>query len=729
MATADVDELLAAAVRAVPGGVTRPGQVAMAHAVADAANAGEHLLVQAGTGTGKSLAYLVPALASGERAVVSTATIALQSQLVEHDLPRLVDAVEPVLGRRPTFALLKGRHNYLCLARLEAGTADEADALFDDGPQWLGAAGRLGQQVTRVREWATETDTGDRAELDPGVDDATWRQVSMPARECVGAQKCPYGEECYAEASRFRARQADIVVTNHSLLAADMLAGRHIVPEHALLVVDEAHELTDRVSSAAQAELTGDSVSRAARRLRSYVDVPVQEALEGAADGLAHALAAAPVGRLDGLPDALRDALVPLDAAGRSGLDSLGGISADDPEAVGRNQAKALLTVVVETAQRLLLQSGHDVAWVAEDDRLRRSLVVAPLSVAGALGTGLFRGRTVVATSATLALGGRFEVMARSLGLDPEHGRTPDTGDVRPDPVTVAASAVGAPATGVVTAGSASAGSASAAAGAASTSAAPPVGEGTSARWRAMDVGSPFEYPRQGILYVAARLPRPGASGLSEPAQAEFVSLVQAAGGRTLGLFSSRRAAGQAAEALRDATDLPVLLQGEDTLHHLVRRFREEPATCLLGVMSLWQGVDVPGDACQLVVIDRLPFPRPDEPLSSARAKAVDDAGGSGFMAVSVPMAAVRLAQGAGRLVRSASDRGVVAVLDSRLHSARYGDFIRRSLPPFWYTTSPDVVRAALARLREGAEARASGSREADAGGSADQPRGALTAG
>ncbi len=707
MATADVDELLAAAVGAVPGGVTRPGQVAMAHAVADAVGAGEHLLVQAGTGTGKSLAYLVPALASGERAVVSTATIALQSQLVEHDLPRLVDAVEPVLGRRPTYALLKGRHNYVCLARLDAGTAEEGDALFDDGPQWLGAAGRLGQQVTRVRDWATETDTGDRSELDPGVDDTTWRQVSMPARECVGAQKCPYGEECYAEASRARARQADIVVTNHSLLAADMLSGRHIVPDHALLVVDEAHELTDRVSSAAQAELTADSVSRAGRRLRSYVDADVQDALEGAADGLEQALLAAPVGRLDALPDGLRDALVSLDAAGRGGLDGLGGISADDPEAVGRNQAKALLTMVVETAQRLLLQSGYDVAWVAEDDRLRRSLVVAPLSVAAALGTGLFRGRTVVATSATLALGGRFDVMARSLGLDPEHGRTPDTGDVRPDPVVT--SAVGATARGVVTSGSAAAVSAGpgAAGPAASTVVTPAAGAGPPARWRAMDVGSPFEYPKQGILYVASRLPRPGASGLSEAAQTELVELVRAAGGRTLGLFSSRRAAAQAAEALRAATDLPVLLQGDDAIHHLVRRFREEPATCLLGVMSLWQGVDVPGDACQLVVIDRLPFPRPDEPLSSARAKAVDDAGGSGFMAVSVPMAAVRLAQGAGRLVRSASDRGVVAVLDSRLHAARYGDFVRRSLPPFWYTTAPEVVRAALARLREGAEARA----------------------
>ena len=707
----DVDKLLAAAVVAVPGGHVRPGQVAMAHAVAEAARSGEHLLVQAGTGTGKSLAYLVPALATGKRVVVSTATLALQSQLVDHDLPRLIASVEPLLGRRPSYAVLKGRHHYICLARLEGGTAEETDALFDDGPQWLGAAGRLGKQITRIREWSVNSDTGDRAELDPGVDDSAWRQVSMPARECIGASRCPFGDDCYAEASRARARQSDIVVTNHSLLAFDMLAGRHIIPEHALLVVDEAHELADRVTSAAQAELTPDGVSRVARRMRSYLDGHKQDDLEGAADLLDGAMASAPVGRLTSLPDSLRDALVSLDAAGRAALNTVGDISADDPEAVGRNQAKSLLTLVRDTAERLLRQSAYDVAWIAEDDRLRRCLVVAPLSVAAQLAGALFRGRTVVATSATLALGGRFEPIAKALGLSPEHGRTPESGDRRAPatPATVEAESVAPPST-VDVALAESGGKPPAPVATAVRPGTKPRprddaddeadDDAPDPRWRAMDVGSPFDYPKQGILYVAARLPRPGASGLSEPAGREFVELVQAAGGRTLGLFSSRRAATQAAEALRAATDLPVLLQGDDTIGLLVRRFRDDPQTCLLGVMSLWQGVDVPGDACQLVVIDRLPFPRPDEPLSAARSKAVDEAGGSGFMAVSVPVAAVRLAQGAGRLVRSLGDRGVVAVLDPRLHTARYGEFIRRTLPPFWYTTSPDVVRGALERLR-----------------------------
>jgi ATP-dependent DNA helicase DinG len=675
-AVQQTDALLAAAIGAVPSGVDRPGQRTMAHAVTQAAFTGEHLLVQAGTGTGKSLAYLVPALATGKRVVVSTATLALQAQLVNHDLPRLVEAVAPVLGRKPTFALLKGRHHYACLARLEAEGADEDEGLFEADTQWLGAQGKLAAQVMRVRDWALESDTGDRADLDPGVDDTAWRQVSMPARECVGAARCPYGDECFAEAARARARTADIVVTNHSLLAVDLLSGRHIVPEHALLVIDEAHELTERVTSAAQAELNAELVSRAGRRLRAFVDEALRDAVEGAADALERGLDEAQVGRLERLPEALHRPLILVESTTRAALDALGGeVSADDPDAVARNQARQTLTAVVDTAQRLLDQATHDVAWLAEDERRPRSLHVAPLSVSAALGNGLFRDRVVVAASATLALGGRFDIVARSWGLNVEHGRTPETGDVRsveppqpdeddPDKQP------------------------------------PPV-------WRALDVGSPFDYPKQGILYVAARLPRPGMSGLSDQAKQEFVELVEASGGRTLGLFSSRRAAQSAAEALRAATDIPVLLQGDDSIHLLMRRFREEPQTCLLGVASLWQGVDVPGDACHLVVIDRLPFPRPDEPLTAARSKAVDDSGGSGFMAVSVPAAAIRLAQGAGRLIRAAGDRGVVAVLDPRLQSARYGEFIRRTLPPFWYTTSPDVVRGALGRLREGAENRA----------------------
>ncbi|WP_407952002.1 ATP-dependent DNA helicase [Plantactinospora sonchi] len=691
--------MLTAAVGAVPGGAARPGQQQMATAIEQSVRSREHLLVQAGTGTGKSLAYLAPALTVDGPVVVSTATLALQSQLVDHDLPRLADAVEPVLGRRPTFAVLKGRHHYLCLARLENSTEDEPeDTLFDTptrgggGTKWLGEAGRLGKQIQRLRDWAMETATGDRDELDPGVDDQSWRLVSMPARECVGAARCPYGAECFAEASRARAREADVVVTNHSLLAVDMLAGRHIVPPHKLLIVDEAHELADRVSSAAQAELIPELIDRAARRTRPLVDPELAEGLVAAGDALAVGLTEAPAGRITGgLPAPLREACTLLDAATRGALEKIGDVKADDPDPVRKQQAKAVLDELSKTAQRLLEEADHDVAWVEKPEGPvgRRALVVAPLSVAGTLATHLYDERTVVATSATLALGGRFDTVARALGLE-----LPTSSPPAP---SAAASAMATKSRGTA-AGTAPSGAASRPAPAGAGDRPGPVDSGPG--WRSLDVGSPFDYARQGILYVAAHLPRPSASGLPAAAGEELLALVGALGGRTLGLFSSRRAALQAAELLRARTDLPILLQGEEALPLLVRRFREDRASCLFGVMSLWQGVDVPGDACQLVVIDRLPFPRPDEPLAAARAAAVDSAGGSGFASVSVPIAAVRLAQGVGRLIRSVQDKGVVAVLDSRLETARgYGAFLRRSLPPFWYTTRPDIARGALERL------------------------------
>ena len=642
----------------------------MAAAIEKAITNREHLLVQAGTGTGKSLAYLTPALLVDGPVVVSTATLALQNQLIAHDLPRLADAVEPVLGRRPTFAVLKGRHHYLCVAKMEHADEEEpTDTLFDDAPpRWLGEAGKLGKQIQRLQEWAEKTETGDRDELDPGVDDTAWRQVSMPARDCVGAARCPYGAECFAEASRARARDADIVVTNHSLLAVDMLAERNIVPPHKLLIVDEAHELADRVSSAAQAELTPDAVERAAKRSRPLITPAAAESLAAAADALTVGLAETPAGRLTGgLPPLLAQAVILLDTATRAALDTVGDIKNDDPDPVRKQQAKATLDDLSTTAQRLLEEADHDVAWVEKSDlgSGRRALVVAPLSVAGTLANNLYEDRTVVATSATLTLGGRFDTVARSLGL-------PTASVV---PAARAGSVGGA---GLV------------------ADAAPISGDG----WSSLDVGSPFDYPKQGILYVAAHLPRPAASGLPDAAGEELLRLVTALGGRTLGLFSSRKAATQAAELVRARTDLPVLLQGEEQLPLLVRRFREDRPSCLFGVMSLWQGVDVPGDACQLVVIDRLPFPRPDEPLAAARAAAVDAVGGSGFASVSVPIAAVRLAQGVGRLIRSTGDKGVVAVLDSRLETARgYGAFLRKSLPPFWYTTRQDAALGALQRL------------------------------
>jgi ATP-dependent DNA helicase DinG len=647
-----VADLLAAAVAAV-GGAHRPGQLQMAEAVAEAIGKREHLLVQAGTGTGKSLAYLVPgvvhALEQDEPVIVATATLALQAQLVDRDLPALVEAVEPLVERRPTFAILKGRHHYLCRYRLDHGAADEAEGLFATGS--MSPATDLERQTVRVREWAEKTSTGDRDELDPGVDNRVWTAVSVTSRECLGASKCPLAADCFAEQARERAMQADIVVTNHAMLAIDALENVQVLPEHDVVIVDEGHELADRVTGAATGELSPSAVDRAARRAMRHATVEVAESFQQAGFDLAAVLAAMDDGRLDVLPDDLALALAVLRDSARSLVADLGedgggaGAGGADPDAdAGRRQARASVEELLEVADRLIAHVEADVAWLEVTDRRGPVLHIAPLDVAPLLRTGLFGGRTVVLTSATLQLGGSFDAAARSVGLF-----------------------VG--------------------------------GEDGAPAWRGIDVGSPFDYPRQGILYVARHLPAPGPSGPSEAALDELAELVTAAGGRTLGLFSSRRAAETAAAALRGRVDFPVLCQGDDTMALLVRRFRAEDRTCLFGTLSLWQGVDVPGPACQLVVIDRIPFPRPDDPLASARQRAVNRAGGNGFMSVAATQAALKLAQGAGRLIRSQGDRGVVAVLDSRLATARYASFLRTSMPPLWWTTDREVVRRSLAAI------------------------------
>ncbi len=662
---ARLPELLHAAVAAV-GGVERPGQVRMAEAVADAVDHGEHLLVQAGTGTGKSLAYLVPALAHGDRVVVATATLALQRQLVERDLPRTVEALHPVLRRRPLFAMLKGRSNYLCLHRAHEGTpSEEGEGLFDPVDALGGPTGKLGQDVLRLRDWADETETGDRDDLTPGVSDKAWAQLSVTSKECLGASKCAYGQECFAEKARERAKLADVVVTNHAMLAIDAIEGAPVLPEHELLIVDEAHELVNRVTGAATAELTVGAVNRAVKRAARLANEKAVDALQAAAESYHGLMETAQPGRVEELPEYLSYAVAAIRDAARQVITSLGETrdKALTDEDVVRKQAMASAETLHETAERLLSESAYDVVWIERPDRFglgAASLRVAPLSVSGLLRENLYKERSVVLTSATLKLGGDFNGVAASVGLPGEGRLADDRSPQEPERER---------------------------------------GEDTPPYWRGIDVGSPFAYPKQGILYVAKHLPPPGREPDRPEMLAELEELIGAAGGRTLGLFSSMRAAQAAAEAMRERLDNKVLLQGEDTLGELIRDFASEATACLFGTLSLWQGVDVPGSACQLVVMDRIPFPRPDDPLMSARQKAVEEAGGNGFMAVAATHAALLMAQGAGRLVRAVDDRGVVAVLDPRLATARYGSFFRSSMPEFWYTTDRNQVRRSLAAI------------------------------
>ncbi|MCP1386966.1 ATP-dependent DNA helicase [Corynebacterium sp. TA-R-1] len=640
-----VEDLLTAAVEAI-GGAPRPGQVAMAQAVARALAGERHLAVQAGTGTGKSLAYLVPAMlhaqTTGTTVVVSTATVALQRQLVERDLPRLADALAPHMERRPTFAILKGRNNYVCLHKLAVDEQVPEALIEEEDLSWMG------RHIKRVAEWAQETETGDRDDLTPGVPDAVWAHVSTSSRECLGAARCPHGAECFAQLAREEAQHVDVVVTNHALLAIDALSDVDVLPPHDAVIVDEAHELDGRVTSVATNGISKRSLTMAARRAEKLG--AKKGALEDVIDDFTAVLDLEPPGRWERISEPARGAFAGLRDAlwsARTAIaDAPEGEADNDPETFAeRTNLRNHLGDLHDAIVRILAVFDEDdpaqhadVVWLDRSDRFGDSVAVAPLSVAGILHETLFDDATVVLTSATLAVGGNFNAMAANWGL--------------------------------------------------------PAGS-----WDSLDAGTPFNPRKSGILYTAAHLPTPGREGIADATLDEMAELITAAGGRTLGLFSSRRAAEQAAEAMRERLPFDIYLQGEDTTGALVEKFAKHENSCLFGTLTLWQGVDVPGSACSLVLIDRIPFPRPDDPLPQARAKAADAAGRSGFMEVSATHAALLLAQGTGRLLRSVEDRGVIAVLDNRLTTKRYGAYLRKSLLDFWPTTDPEVVRAALRRL------------------------------
>lgn len=656
----EAERLLGVVVAGI-GGEQREGQQQMVQVVAQAFEAGTHALVQAGTGTGKSVGYLVPGIAhvraGGGPVVVATATLALQHQLVARDLPGINAALAAAGEPEVDFAVLKGRSNYLCRQRLN-DPLDGPDQLeFDTGFAGASGAGRLEADAARVREWAADTTVGDRDELD-AVDTRVWRAFSVSSRECVGATKCQFGQECFAELARARAGEAEIVVTNHALLALHAVEKIPVLPEHDVVVVDEGHELVDRATSAVTAELSPNGITRALGGARRLVTPEAGDLVDEAATALSDALFEQD-GRLPQLPEGLRSALALVRDASHAVLSELAAEKGADPDAVARRQRARSAVEDVHDVAGLLLGAGEEsVVWVSRGAGGRYpSLYLAPLSMAGPLREGLLAAGSTVLTSATLTLGGDFGHVARSIGLvDAERDAEGSGG------------------------------------------------------WRAIDVGSPFDFAKQGILYVGRELPRPGRDGPSPEALDAMAELVEAAGGRTLALYSSWRGVAAAADRLADVREVQVLVQRRgDAVGSLVRRFAADPTSVLVGTMSLWQGVDVSGDSCILVVIDRIPFPRPDDPLLQARSERVQAAGGNGFAAVSVPRAALLLAQGAGRLIRSPADRGVVAVLDPRLVTAGYGTTLLRSMPPLWLTTDRATTAAALRRLASAAAADSGG--------------------
>jgi ATP-dependent DNA helicase DinG len=655
-----VRSALNAAVFAINGS-PREGQIEMAEAVANALSDRHHLLVQAGTGTGKSLAYLVPALVHGKRVLVATATLALQRQLVERDLPRVKEALEKELNREITFAVYKGVGNYLCLQKMNAddGTAD-SEVLIE--------ISSLEKDARRLRDWAAKPGiSGDRDDA-PDVDRRVWLANSTSGRECVGADECRFGSECFAVNAKAKAQTADIVVTNHTLLAIEIVDSHPILPERDAVILDEAHEFMDRTTQAVTEELTSGRVSRAATMVRRHMPGKLADAFVKAADGFAEAMdeygmeyrtRSDEERKLSELPNALAAPVRKIKEAAEA---VVAYINADseivDPDSLAdRARVKGAVNEVKTTATKMMRMGEGQVLWY---EPTFSTLYLAPLAVSHVLRENLFTKTPVIATSATLTVGKSFDPIARSLGiLTTTDDETESNDEWSVDPANV----------------------------------------------QMLDVGSPFDFASQGMLYLPREIPEPGREGPSKEALVELGELIDAAGGRTLALFSSWRGVEMADEHLRRVlAELPISVITQkrgDSVGALVEKFANDPTSILLGTMSLWQGVDVPGPSCTLVAIDRIPFPRPDDPVMSARAAEADAAGGSGFMQVSLPRAALLLAQGTGRLIRSIDDRGVVAILDPRIVNKRYGSILLNSMPPLWRTSDGATVRESLKRLHQ----------------------------
>jgi len=617
-------------------------------------------MVQAGTGTGKSLAYLIPGIVHGRKVLVATATLALQRQLVDRDLPAVVPALEKLLGREVTYAIYKGVGNYVCLQKMNSDDVDPDGELVME-------VSSLEKDAKRLIAWAkTPGVSGDRDDA-PEVDRRVWAANSVSGRECVGADVCAFGSQCFAAKAKGKAQTADVVVTNHTLLAIEIMDLHPILPERDCIILDEAHEFMDRATQAVTDELTSGRVLRAAAMARKFMPGKLADAFHKAANDFHESMVdygesvrgeLGSQGRLEQIPQSLES---PIRKVKESAQAITQYLSADDEiidtdVMAERARVKGAVNEVSTTAATLLKLGDGLVLWY---EPTFSTLHLAPLSVSDVLRENMLKQTPVIATSATLTVGNSFNSLAKSIGFIVGEDLNAEVSEGELDPGNL----------------------------------------------QMLDVGSPFDFANQGVLYMPKHLPEPGRDGPSIEVLTELGELIDAAGGRTLALFSSWRGVEAADAHLRKVlAELPIKIITQkrgDAVGPLVARFAKDETSVLLGTMSLWQGVDVPGNSCILVAIDRIPFPRPDEPVMSARASQADAAGGSGFMQVSLPRAALLLAQGTGRLIRSVDDRGVVAILDSRIVTKRYGSVLLNSMPPLWRTSDTAVVRDSLRRLAE----------------------------
>lgn len=625
----------------LPGGERRDGQLEMCEAVADAIERGEHLVVEAGTGVGKSLAYLVAAVLSGRRVVVATARKPLQDQLIRKDIPLVATALPGVVDA----AVLKGRSNYVCLAKLSEATGDGQEELFTEGRRDL---------LEDLATWARTAGTGDLSDAPAPVDAGLRTLVTIGARECPGARECDHGDQCLAEKALDRARDARLVVTNIDLYCLDRAMGGGLLGEHDAVIIDEAHELEAIASRTLGLEVGRRRLSWLAGQLRGVLVRGADEPgrLDQAGERLAEVFGSFSGQQVDVSDAAIAGVLSMADDAVNQAMEVLRKLQGPEGDAdhdlarAGRRQrcfqgASSLL----DDLRAVRVPRPGEVAWVPGGDEA--ALQVAPVDVGPSLAEMVYATRTAVLTSATLSTGGSLRPLAHRLGL-------------RADLLTDS--------------------------------------EGAPRPCRELRVASPFDYRNHALLYCAVHVPDPRrqVAEFDDAALEELAGLVEAAGGRTLALFTSHRMLRLAAVAFAERFSWPVLVQDGPPEATLVERFRDDERACLLATMGYWQGVDVPGPSLSLVAIDRLPFSRPGDPLIDARREAARADGLDPFEAVDLPLAATLLAQGAGRLIRATTDRGVVAVLDRRLARAGYKRAFLDSLPPMRRTVDGAEVRRFL---------------------------------
>ncbi len=621
----DVVASLAVATAALVGAEDRPGQVEMAERVAAAITEKRHLVVQAGTGTGKTLAYLVPAITEKQRVIVATATKALQDQLANKDLPFLAEHLDVAFD----FAVLKGRSNYVCLQRLrEMSSGDQGQLELDT------MAVTTQAEIKKIADWAGNSPTGDQAELDWAPSDNAWRSVSVGSDECPGADKCPLGDPCFAEQARRRAAVADVIVVNTYLYGLNVASGGAILPDHDVVVFDEAHVLEDTMSDTVGVEISPGRFTALSGVIRRIIDDPkLTGSVAEIGEGLRDVLSGHVGERLTSpLPDEIQEVLT--DARLRLGdaNDTLVAIKTDNEDAGQRRLRAQMMTgrAIEQLDIAIEGREGH-VAFVS-GSRDNPRLEIAPLDVGPTMDEGVWSKRTAILTSATIP--------------------------------SSLADRVGIP----------------------------------SAEVDLADVGSPFDYEHNSMLYNAIHLPNPNSEGFRPAVHDELEALITAAGGRTLALFTSWRSMDEAADALRSRIDFPILTQRDLPKPALVKAFADSEATCLFATAGLFQGVDVPGQTLSLVVIDRIPFPRPDDPLLSARRELL---GPAAFSQIDIPRASMMLAQACGRLIRNSTDKGVVAVMDPRLGKARYRWDIVNALPPMKRTRHRSDVEDFLRAIRD----------------------------